>query len=53
MAGTNDVRMRDAVSLISVSAVTASARADAALGSLGEVSMADRALLAASRSAVR
>ena len=45
--------MRVAVSLMSDSAVTASARADAALGSDGDVSIADRALLAASRSAVR
>ena len=43
MAGTNESRMRDAVSLTSVSAVAASARADAAFGSLGLVSIADRA----------
>jgi hypothetical protein len=45
--------MRDAGSLLSVNAVTASARADAAFGSLGDVSIADRARLAASRNAVR
>ena len=53
MAGPNDARMRDAVSLMSVSAVTASLRAAAALGSLGAVSMAERTLSAASRSTVR
>ena len=53
MAGPNDDRMRVAVSLISVSAVTASLRAAAAFGSLGEVSMAERTLSAASRSTVR
>ena len=53
MAGTNADRMRVAVSLMSLSAVTASARVDAAFGSLGAVSIAERALLAASRSAVR
>ena len=45
--------MRAAVSLMSESAVTASARADAAFGSDGDVSIADRTLLAASRTAVR
>src|SRR4029079_15692408 len=53
MAGTNADRMRVAVSLMSLSAVTASARADAAFGSLGAVSIAERALLAASRNAGR
>ena len=53
IAGPNDVRMRVAVSLTSVSAVTASLRAAAAFGSLGAVSMAARTLSAASRSAVR
>jgi hypothetical protein len=38
---------------MSVSAVTASARADAAAGSLGAVSIAERALLAAGRGAGR
>ena len=52
IAGANDVRMRDAVSDISVSAAIASARAAAALASL-VVSIADRAALAASRSAAR
>ena len=41
MAGVNDVRIRDAVSEISLSAATASARAEAALASL-VVSIADR-----------
>ena len=53
MAGTNESRMRDAVSPTSVSAVTASARAEAAFGSLGLVSIADRTRWTASRSAVR
>ena len=52
MAGVNDVRTRDAVSNISLNATTASARAAAALASL-VVSIADRAAVAASRSAVR
>jgi hypothetical protein len=52
MAGPNDSSTRDAVSEISLSAATASARADAALGSL-VVSIAERAALATSRSAVR
>ncbi len=46
MAGPNDASTRDAVSEISLSAATASARADAALGSL-VVSIAERAALAA------
>ena len=53
IAGANDVRIRDAVSAISARLATASARAEAALASAGDVSMADRAALAASRSAVR
>ena len=53
MGGTNEVRIRVAVSLTSFSAVTASVRAEAAWGSLGVVSIAVRAALAASRNAVR
>jgi hypothetical protein len=45
--------MRDAVSLTSDSAVTASLRAAAAFGSVGEVSMVERTRSAASRTAVR
>ena len=53
MAGANEASTREAVSPMSVKAATASARADAAFGSLGVVSIADRAALAASRSVVR
>ena len=53
IAGTKESSTRAAVSLISVSPAIASARAAAALGSFGAGSMAERAVLAASRSAVR
>ncbi len=52
IAGPNDVRIREAVSEISLSAATASARAAAALASL-VVSMSARAAPATSRSARR
>lgn len=52
MAGPNDASTRDAVSEISLSAATASARADAALASF-VVSIAERAAVATSRSAAR
>ena len=53
MAGTNELRTRDAVSATSESAVAASARAAAAFGSLGAVSIEVLAPAAASRSTVR
>ncbi|CKT35615.1 Uncharacterised protein [Mycobacterium tuberculosis] len=52
IAGANDARIRDAVSDISVSTAPASARTDAVVVSL-PVSIAERAALAASRSALR
>ena len=53
IAGPKEARMREAVSLTSLSAVTASLRAAAAFGSAGAVSIAVRTRSAASRSAVR
>ena len=53
IAGPNEAKIRVAVSAISARLATASERAAAALGSVGEVSIVDRAAVAASRSTVR
>ena len=53
IGGANDVSIRDAVSPTSVRPATASVRAEAALGSAGDMSITERDALAASRSAAR